>query len=142
MKYSELNNLILDTFREIPTVNSVTNNSLDWNVHKDIEYPAIAADLQNVTVEDGIARYNYIFTGAMIGLESETDRVRNYTNMMEVLYQGLEFLADEDDVEMEGNMVFNFGSLKYMDVLDCATCQLTLVTPMDVDCEFQADFDE
>lgn len=142
MKYSELNNLILDTFREIPTVNSVTNNSLDWNVHKDTEYPAIAADLQNVTVEDGIARYNYIFTGAMIGLESETDRVRNYTNMMETLYQGLEFLVDEDDIEMEGNMVFNFGSVKYMDVLDCATCQITLMTPMDVDCDFQADLED
>ena len=57
MTYIEVDNLILDSFRRIPIVNSVTNNSLEWNVKKNIEYPAVAADLQNVTIssEDGTA---------------------------------------------------------------------------------------
>lgn len=138
MNYKQLNDLILDTFSRVPTVNSVTNNSLDWNVHKDVKYPAVAADLQNVQVTDGVANYNYHLTAAKIGVESEADRVSNYSNMMQVLYEGLEYLKDGSDVDIDGTYTFNFGSLKFMDVLDCATCQVTISTEAVTDCELQA----
>lgn len=144
MTYIEVDNLILNSFRRIPIVNSVTNNSLEWNVKKNIEYPAVAADLQNVTIssEDGTATYNYIFTAAMIGVESETDRVANYSRMMQVLYDGIEYIKENYDVDMPDNSIYTFGSLKYMDVLDCATCQINIVTDMDADCELQADLED
>lgn len=140
MTYDEINNIILEEFGKIPIVNSVTNNSLDWNTHKNTKYPAVAADLQNVTVNDGTATYNYYFTAAMIGVESEGDRVRNYTAMMETLYQGLENIMENYDIEA-GSMTFNFASIKYMDVLDCCTCQLGLSTSIETDCELQGDLD-
>lgn len=144
MTYIEIDNLILDSFKQIPIVNSVTNNSLDWNLHKNIEYPAVAADLQNVTVnpDDGTATYNYVFTAAMIGIENETDRVANYSRMMQLLYDGIEYIKDNYDVEMPDNYTYTFGSLKYMDVLDCATCNVNIVVDMDADCELQADLED
>lgn len=135
MTYTELNKLILDTFAGMPLVNSVTNNSLDWNSHKGIKYPAIAADLQNVAVNDGTATYNYNFIAGMIGVESEADRTDNYSRMMLLLYEGLEKLAEDNDIEIPNGYNFNFGSLKFMDVLDCATCQVQIETEMPADCE-------
>ncbi len=136
MTYAQVDNLILNTFGNLPLINSVTNNSLDWNIHKDTKYPAVAADLVNVTVdEDGNATYNYNFTAAMIGVESEVDRIRNYSTMMQVLYDGLEELRNNDEVELPDNCTFQFGSLKYMDVLDCATCTVNIITTMEADCE-------
>lgn len=139
MNYVEVNKMIMDTFGRMPLVNSVTNDSLTWNIHKDIKYPAVAADLQNVTVTDGVASYNYNFTAGMIGVESEADRTENYSRMMQILYQGLEHIRDNNDVEINNPYVFQFGSLKFMDVLDCATCQVTIEADVDDDCELQAE---
>jgi hypothetical protein len=125
---------MLATFGNMPLINSVTDNSLEWNEHKNTRYPAVACDLQNATVdENGNATYNYILTGAMIGVESEADRVRNYTTMMQVLYEGIE--AIKDDVDVSDTYTFTFGSLKYFDVLDCATCQVAITTEMENLCQ-------
>lgn len=138
MTYKEVNDLILSTFSNMPTVNSVTNDSANWNYNKNTAYPAVAAELQNVAVADGIASYNYNFTAAMIGVESEADRVDNYSRMMQILYEGLEFINDNTDIELNNSYNFLFASLKFMDVLDCATCTITIDAPIDVDCEIQA----
>lgn len=135
MTYAELDSKILDTFRNMPLINSVTNNSLTWNEHKNTQYPAFAADLQNVTVsnENGTANYNYVFSCGMIGVESEVDRISNYSRLMQLLYDGIEKIQAYADITTDP--VFQFGSLKYMDVLDIATCTLTITTDMELDCE-------
>lgn len=135
MNYKEVSEILTREFGKLPLIASTTHNSNNWQLHKDIKFPSVAFDLQNITVdEEGNASYNYMFTAAMRGVEDEQDRIDNYNFLMSTLYKGINELKSYDDLEV-GSMTFNFASAKFMDVLECAICQISIITPMEVDCE-------
>ena len=135
MTYKELDDILQFVMASVPMVNSVTNDTMDWNLKKDNQFPAIGFDLQNAVVSNGETSYNYIFTSAMLPVESEADRVQNYTALMQMLHRGLSLLDDVEDIDIIGDYDFHFGSLKMMDVLDVCTCQITIMTQFEYDCE-------
>lgn len=135
MTYFELDRTIKDVFGDIPMVNSVYNDSMEWQTNKDVRYVSVAFDLQSSSVTDGFASYTFYFVCGDVSMDDESDRISHYSQLMGILYDGLQQLGDIEDIEIDETINFNFASIKYMDVLDVCTCGMQITVPMTIDCE-------